>query len=134
MTTQNRLRSLSRILKVQDELHRAEERKLGLLKQREAALGEERVELLGALDQHDKFYGAFIYPMAKRLRAIAEEEANVKHNQEIVTGRLRERAKQKKHTERLQASMRGAWSRAEEQRELVDLIERAALPAKTSLP
>lgn len=131
---QNRLRSLARILKVQAELHRSEERKLGLLKQRETALGEERLELLGALDQHDKLYGAFIYPMAKRLRAIEEEEANVKRDQDVVAGRLRERAKQKKHTERLHASMRGAWSRAEEQRELVDLIERAALPAKTSLP
>lgn len=131
---QNRLRSLSRILKVQAELHRAEERKLGQLKQREVALAEERVELIGALDRHDTLYGAFIYPMAKRLRAIDEEEANVKRDQELVTGRLRERAKQKKHTERLQAGMRGAWNRAQEQRELVDLIERAALPAKTSLP
>ena len=131
---QNRLRSLSRILKVQAELHRAEERRLWQLKQRETVLGEERVELIGALDRHDTLYGAFIYPMAKRLRAIEEEQANVKRDQELVAGRLRERAKQKKHTERLHAGMRGAWNKAEEQRELVDMIERAALPGKTSLP
>ncbi|MFZ5672274.1 MAG: hypothetical protein ACOZAM_04845 [Pseudomonadota bacterium] len=131
---QNRLRSLSRILKVQAELHRTEERRLAQLKQRETALGEERVELIGALDRHETLYGAFIYPMAKRLRAIEEEQANVKRDQEVVAGRLRERAKQKKHTERLRAGMQAAWNKAEEQRELVDMIERAALPGKTSLP
>lgn len=130
----NRLRALSRILKVQSELHRVEERKLGMLKQRETALGEERVELLNALDRHDTLYGSFIYPMAKRLRALDEEEANVKRDQDRVSGRLRERAKQRKHTERLHAGMSGDWSRAEERRELVDLIERAALPPKTSFP
>lgn len=127
---QNRLRSLSRILKVQAELHRSEERKLGQLKQREAALGQEREELLGALDRHDTLYGSFIFPMAKRLRGIDEEEANVKAEQEMVTERLRERAKQKKHTERLHAGMSAALGRAEERRELVDLIERAALPRR----
>lgn len=129
----NRLRSLSRILEVQAELHRIEERKLGLLKQREAALERERGELLNALDRHDTLYASFIYPMAKRLRAIDEEEANVKSEQDRVSKRLLERAKQRKRTERLHAGMSGSWARAEERRELVDLIERAALPPKTSL-
>ena len=126
----NRLRSLSRILKVQAELHRIEERKLGQLKQREAGLRQERGELLDALDRHDKLYGSFIYPMAKRLRAIDEAEANMKREQERVTERLREQAKQRKHTERLHAGMSAASERAEERRELVDLIERAALPRR----
>ncbi|QIG49909.1 hypothetical protein G5V57_20580 [Nordella sp. HKS 07] len=130
---QKRLRSLSRILEVQAELHRIEECKLGVLKQREAALGRERGELLDALDRHDTLYAAFIYPMAKRLRAIDEEEANLRSEQDRVSKRLLERAKQRKRTERLHAGMSGSWEREQERRELVDLIDRAALPPKTSL-
>lgn len=130
----NRLRSLARILKVQDELHRREERNLAVLKQREAALVQERDELLQALDRHDTLYGAFIYPMAKRLRSIDESEARVKSEQQRVSRNILERARQKKRTERLHAGMTGAWQRDEEKRELLDLVERAASAPKTSLP
>lgn len=130
----NRLLSLSRILKVQAELQRLEERNLAALKRREAVLGEEREELLQALDRHDTLYGAFIYPMAKRLRAVDKEEADVRLTQEKVARKLLGRAKQKKQTERLHAGMEQAWEREQEKRRLLDLMERAATLRKTSLP
>lgn len=130
----SRLRSLARILKVQTELHRTAERHLGVLKQREAALAQERLDLMSALDRHDTLYGAFIYPMAKRLRAIDEAEAEVRREQDKASRRLLDQARQRKHTERLHAGMSGAVERGEERQSLLELMERAARPGKTSLP
>ena len=130
----NRLASLARILKVQAELQRLEEQNLTRLKGQEAALGQERDELLQALDTHTSLYGAFIYPMAKRLRAVDVAQANVKRDQERFSCQLLERAKQRKHVERLHAGMAWDWEREEEKRRLLDLMERAANLSKTSFP
>lgn len=127
-----RLVSLSRLLKVQAELQKLEEQNLARLKNQEAALGKEREELLQALDTHTTLYGAFIYPMAKRLRAVDVAEAAVKRDQDRVSRQLLDRAKQRKHVERLHAGMAWDWEREEEKRRLMDLMERAA--TKTSLP
>lgn len=128
----DRLVSLSRLLKVQAELQKLEEQNLARLKSQEAALGKEREELLQALDTHTTLYGAFIYPMAKRLRAVDVAEATVKRDQDRVSRQLLDRAKQRKHVERLHAGMAWDWEREEEKRRLTDLMERAA--TKTSLP
>lgn len=128
----DRLVSLSRLLKVQAELQKLEEQNLARLRNQEAALGKEREELLQALDTHTTLYGAFIYPMAKRLRAVDVAEASVKRDQDRVSRQLLDRAKQRKHVERLHAGMAWDWEREEEKRRLVDLMERAA--TKTSLP
>lgn len=127
-----RLVSLSRLLKVQAELQKLEEQNLARLRNQEAALREEREELLQALNTHTTLYGAFIYPMAKRLRAVDVAEASVKRDQDRVSRQLLDRAKRRKHVERLHAGMAWDWEREEEKRGLVDLMERAA--TKTSLP
>ena len=89
-------------------------------------------DALQALDTHTTLYGAFIYPMAKRLRAVDVAEATVKRDQDRVSRQLLDRAKQRKHVERLHAGMAWDWEREEEKRRLTDLMERAA--TKTSLP
>lgn len=128
-----RLKALARVLKVQSELHRMEERKLGLLQRREVELDDEREELIAALNQHDKFYGSFIYPMAKRLRAIDEAADLNRRAKERAVRQTTIQGTRKKQAERLHAVAMQVCDRADEQRDLMEAVERAAR-GKTSLP
>ena len=127
-----RLRSILRVLRVQADLHRLEEEKLATLVRRETALADERDELIGALNDHQVFYGAFIYPMAKRLRAVEEAEGRLRRDKEVQSRKVLEQAGRKKRAERLFTAVTGEWQREEAKRDLTEMIERAA--GNTSLP
>ncbi|CAN5119358.1 hypothetical protein BH10PSE7_BH10PSE7_31020 [soil metagenome] len=131
--SRRRLRSLARLAKVQSELHRLEEQKLGVLRHRGAELYREKVELIEALDGHDTFYGAFIYPMAKRLRVLDQAADDTRVQTEKAVRRVAEQGARKKRAERVHAVAEGMCERADEKNSLLDAIERAAR-GKTSLP
>ncbi|MGE3830390.1 MAG: hypothetical protein AB7F76_05280 [Parvibaculaceae bacterium] len=128
-----RLKALARVLKVQSELHRIEERKLSMLLRREVELDGEREDLIAALNEHDKFYGSFIYPMAKRLRAVDEAADLNRRAKERTARQTTIQGTRKKQMERLHAAAAQLSDRADEQRDLLEAVERAAR-GKTSLP
>lgn len=130
---QKRLRSISRLLTVQSGLHRLAEGRLAALVRREAALDGDRSALLAALNEHEVFHGAFIYPMAKRLRALDAAREQVARARERESRKVVQQAARKKRVERLRASVDAEWQRSEDQRALLDLIEKSAVPGKTSL-
>lgn len=127
-----RLRSVSRLLKVQSDLHLVAERKLADLVRRETEVLGEKAELLGALNDHDVFYGSFIYPMAKRLRLLDEAAERIGRERERESRRVLQQAARKKRLERLRSAVGSEVERAEDARALLELIERSARPARTS--
>jgi hypothetical protein len=128
-----RLKSLARVLKVQSELHRIEERKLTMILRKEAQLDGERDELIAALNEHEVFYGSFIYPMAKRLRAIDEASDLTRRAKEKTTRQITFQGTRKKQIERLHAAASQVCDKADERSDLMEAVERAAR-GKTSLP
>ncbi len=128
-----RLRSLARVLKVQSELHRIEERKLTMLLRKEAQLDGERDELIAALNEHEVFYGSFIYPMAKRLRAIDEASDLNRRAKEKTARQITVQGTRRKQVERLHAAASRICDKADDHSDLMDAVERAAR-GKTSLP
>lgn len=129
-----RLHAIARILKIQTELHRLAERKLAEAKAKDAAVSSEKTELIEALNHHSVFYGAFIYPMAKRLRLLDETAQKLATEIEVKTRDVVSQAIRKKGVERLHASLQTEWEHNEGKRELQELIERSADPGKASLP
>ena len=128
-----RLKALARVLKVQSQLHRIEERKLTMLLRKEAELNGEREELIAALNDHEKFYGSYIYPMAKRLRALDEAADLNRRAKERAARQTTIQGTRKKQMERLHTAAARTCDRADEQRDLLEAVERAAR-GKTSLP
>jgi hypothetical protein len=104
-----------------------------MLLRREAALDGEREDLIATLNDHEKFYGSFIYPMAKRLRAIDEAADLNRRAKERAARQTTVQGTRKKQAERLHAAALVTCSRADEQRDLLEAVERAAR-GKTSLP
>lgn len=128
-----RLRSARRILAVQRQLQRQEERKLADIQQREASARTDQREILQSLNEREVLHGLFVFAMAKRLRALDEQAVKLDREKGVVARRLMEQARKRKRAETLFESISEAWSRETEKRELFDMIEHAAT-SDASLP
>ena len=115
-------------------MHRLAEQALAEAKSKDAAIAAEKEELLEALNHHNVFYGAFIYPMAKRLRSLEETAQKLAIEIEVKTRNVVKQAIRKKGVERLHGSLQSEWESNESKRDLQELIERATNPGKASLP
>ena len=123
---------MSRLLKVQSDLHLVAERKLADLVRRQSEVQDERAEMLAALNDHQVFYGSFIYPMAKRLRALDEAAERIARERERESRKVMQQAARKKRLERLHSTVGREVERAADARALLELVERSAVPSKTS--
>ncbi len=128
-----RLRSAERILAVQRQLQRQEEKRLADVQQREASVHADQRELLQALNERDVLHGLFVYAMAKRLRVLDEQAAKLEAEKGAAIRRLMEQGRKRKRAEALFESIGDTWRREAEKRELLDMIERAA-STDASLP
>lgn len=129
-----RLRSASRILAVQKQLQRLEERKLADIQSQGMLLKAEEAEILCSLNETDALHGLFVEAMAKRLRGLAEQGARLDTDRAAVMRRLLEQARRRKRAETLHRAVSDAWRREADRRELLDMIERAAGSPDASLP
>lgn len=129
-----RLKSAERILTVQRQLQRMEERRLAAVQQREAAVDADRREILQSLNETEVLHGLFVFAMAKRLRKLDEEAASLETEKSVVARRLMEQGRRRKRAETLFEGVSDAWRREEDRRELLDTIEQASGPPKASLP
>jgi hypothetical protein len=129
-----RLKSAGRILVVQRQLQRMEERKLALVQQQEAAVDADRREILQSLNDKEVLHGLFVFAMAKRLRKLDEETARLEVEKSVVARRLMEQGRRRKRAETLFDTVSDSWRREEDRRELLDTIEQASVAPKASLP
>jgi hypothetical protein len=129
-----RLKSAGRILAVQRQLQRMEERKLADVQQQQAGVETDRREILQSLNDREVLHGLFVFAMAKRLRKLDEEAARLEIEKSVTSRRLMEQARRRKRAEALHEAVSDAWRLEEDRRELLSVIDRAASPSKASLP
>lgn len=126
-------KSAERLLSVQRQMRRIEEAKLAELQSRLADIRGEQVSLVAAMNDDGALQGLFLDTMARRLKALAEQEDKV----EVLVNRqalaVRAEATKEKAAEKL-AERRGAEARTlEAQKELDDILELIAHPRDASL-
>jgi len=119
-----RLRSVQRILSVQGQICRIGESRLALLRSREAALHDERAELVAALNEDTLLHGLFIEARARRVRSVAAELGAVERERQAQVKRLLEATGRLKRVERVAAGLDRAWRAEIEKRALAELIDR----------
>jgi hypothetical protein len=124
-----RLEKLSRILRVQRDLHRAAELRLVQLKLREAAKEEEERQVVAALNDEKPLHGLFIDAMARHLRAASQELSGVRAARAKEALTVMERACRLKQTERAHSAAEREHRRAGERQELERLIDELAAQA-----
>jgi hypothetical protein len=133
LTMSGDAKGAQRLLAVQRQLRRIEEAKLGELQRRLQDIKDEQVSLVGTMNDDGALQGLFLDAMARRLKALAEQEDKV----EILANRqavaVRVEATKEKAAEKL-AKRREAAARAlEAQKELDAILELIAHPRDASL-
>jgi len=126
-------KSAQRLLSVQRQMRRIEEAKLGELQARLADIRGEQVSLVAAMNDDGALQGLFLDAMARRLKALAEQEDKI----EVLANRqalaVRAEATKEKAAEKL-SERRNAEARAlEAQKQLDDILELLAHPRDASL-
>jgi hypothetical protein len=118
-----RLASVERVLAVQRRLRQLAEAKLAELELRQSALEASRRELVGALNGDTTLHGLFIDAMARRVRSVSAEIANLEHAKEAQSKRLLEQTGRQKRAERVASSLDREYRMHLEKRDLADLID-----------
>ena len=119
-----RLESIERIADVQRQLRRLAEAKLGELERRQTALQASRQELVGALNGDTHLHGLFVEAMARRVRSISSDIAQVERVKQAQAKRLLEQTGKLKRVERVASSLDRQYQVALEKRDLAELIDR----------
>jgi len=129
-----RLKKVDRIIKVQRHLHRSAELRLANLQRQEGELKSAQEELMRTMSDTDALHGLFVDVMAKRLKALAVEEAQTQTA--IVEQRAIavEKALQVKRTEKVFARMKEDHRRVQEKKDLAAILEAMVQKSSTSLP
>jgi hypothetical protein len=133
LTMSGDARGAQRLLCVQRQLRRIEEAKLADLQRRLQDIKDEQVSLVGTMNDDGALQGLFLDAMARRLKALAEQEDKVEvlANRQAVAVRVE--ATKEKAAEKL-AKRREAEARAlEAQKELDAILELIAHPRDASL-
>jgi len=129
-----RLKKIDRLIKVQQHLQRNAELQLANLQRRESELKAAQEELLETMGETDVLHGLFVDVIAKRLKALALEEART---QTAITGQkvvAVEKALQVKRTEKVCSRLKDEARRGQEKKDLISILETIAQKECTSLP
>ncbi|MFI4996025.1 MAG: hypothetical protein ACHQAQ_09610 [Hyphomicrobiales bacterium] len=118
-----RLHAIKRIQTVQEQLRQLAEAKLAELERREAGLLAQRRELVGALNEDTVLHGLFIEAMAKRVRSISSDIAQLEDVKAAQAKRLLEQTGRLKRVDRAAASLDRDYQAALEKSELAELID-----------
>lgn len=126
-------KSARRLLSVQRQMRRIEEAKLGELQARLADIRGEQVSLVAAMNDDGALQGLFLDAMARRLKALAEQEDKI----EVLANRqalaVRAEATKEKAAEKLSERRNAEALALEAQRQLDDILELLAHPRDASL-
>jgi hypothetical protein len=125
-----------RMLALQQQLHRVERWKLLGLQRRAAELDALHRALIAALNDSDALQGLFLDATARRLKSIALEADAVGREERAQAVRVGEHAMRVACAERLSETVDRQAARAQEKRELAEVIDRltgAATPASRKI-
>lgn len=129
-----RMRKAQRLLKVQKDLQRLEERKVAALQGRQAELAAQQDEIIRSLNADDGLKELFIAAIVRRLKRLGDEASLVAQELERRSATLRMHAGRAKVVERRSRAYEEQHARALAQKELMDVIERFLKPDDASLP
>lgn len=126
---QDRAARITRIVKVQEQLHRAEERALAEIEARRDRLKQDEADLIGLLNSEDGLAGLFMDATVNRLRSISEQLIHVELHRQAQAQRVIETGSRLKAAERLETDALRDARRAQEQAQLVEATERLSWQA-----
>lgn len=130
---QTRLRSLQRILAVQEDLKRLAEWKLTLLQRKEIDLQKDQERLVLYLDENHSFSTSYAKMITGRLQTLAAQKQATVTERLQQTERVLDQTRRVGQVERMIDTAAETQRRVEERKELADTIE-AAVNRKQASP
>lgn len=126
---QDRAARLARIVKVQEQLHRAEERRLAEIQQEFDRLRQDEIDLIALLNAEDGLAGLFMDATVNRLRSVAEQQIQTALKRQAQTQAVLETGSRLKAAEKLLTEAEREARREAEQQQLSEAMERLSWQA-----
>jgi serine phosphatase RsbU (regulator of sigma subunit) len=130
----NRLAKLARIVEVKEHQRRSAEWRLGRLRQQESVVLEDQRTLIAALNEEQPLHGLFVETMAKHLGALSQRLETLRQAQARQVAELETQTGQLRQAERMLLDVTRRQSRADEWKELSEVIDAALARDDASLP
>jgi hypothetical protein len=130
----SRLAKLIRIVEVKEHQRRSAEWRLGRLRQQEAVVLEDQRTLVAALNEDQPLHGLFVETMARRLGALSQRLDTLRQAQARQAAELETQTGQLRHAERMLGDVSRRQARADEWKELSEVIDAALARDDASLP
>jgi hypothetical protein len=129
-----RLHKATRLLGVQEQLHKMAEWKAAALQRQAAELQQAQAALIEILNDDEMLHGLFVDARSRRLQSLAKEETQVKAAQSAQNKVVFEKAMQVKRTERMVETLTVEHRRAQEKKDYLLLLDRLMAKPDASLP
>jgi hypothetical protein len=125
----DRAAQLARIVKVQEQLHRAEERRLAEIQDEFDRLRRDETDLIALLNSEDGLAGLFMDATVNRLRSVAEQQIQVALQRQAQTQAVLDTGSRLKAAEKLHEEAERDARREAEQEQLAEATERLSWQA-----
>lgn len=126
---QDRAARIARIVKVQEQLHRAEERRLAEIQEAFDRLRQDEIDLIARLNAEDGLAGLFIDATVNRLRSVAEQQIQVALQRQDQMEAVLDTGSRLKAAEKLLLEAERDARREAEQTQLAEATERLSWQA-----
>ena len=130
----NRLAKLARIVEVKEHQRRSAEWRLGRLKREEAGVLQDQRTLIAALNEEQPLHGLFVETMARHLGVLSQKLDGLRQAQARQTAELQTQTGQLRQAERILDDTSRKQARADEWKELSEVIDAALARRDASLP
>lgn len=130
----NRLAKLARIVEVKEHQRRSAEWRLGRLRREEAAMLEDQRSLIAALNEDQPLHGLFVETMAKHLGVLSQKLDALRQAQVRQTAELQTHTGQLRQADRMLVDVSRRQARADEWKELSEVIDAVLARDDASLP
>lgn len=125
----DRAARLARIVKVQEQLHRTEERHLAEIQEHFDRLRQDETDLIARLNAEDGLAGLFMDATVNRLRSVAEQQIQTALQRQTQTEAVLATGARLKAAEKLLAEAERDARREDEQQQLTEATERLSWQA-----
>lgn len=126
---EDRVARIGRILKVQQQLHRAEEWRLAEIEQQLQSLETGQQELIDGLNSETGLQGLYMDATVRRIKSLGDAARTAETDRAIQSGRVLETGSRLKAAERLMQRAEADARREEEESQLKEAVERLAAQA-----
>jgi hypothetical protein len=130
----NRLAKLARIVEVKEHQRRSAEWRLGRLRREEAGVLQDQRTLIAALNEDQPLHGLFVETMARHLGVLSQKLDALRQAQALQTAELQTQTGQLRQAEHMLEDTSRKQARADEWKELSEVIDAALARDDASLP